>query len=53
MEHKEQSRAVVDKFNEQFHIKRKLLTGLNFSLVTYNMSVAENIKQNSDVAIQY
>lgn len=53
MECREQTSAVVDMFNEQFHIKRKLFIGLNFSVVTHNMSVAENIKQNSDIALQY
>jgi hypothetical protein len=50
MEHREQSHAVVDMFNEQFLIKGKLFTDRNISLMTYNMSVAENVKQNSDVA---
>lgn len=53
MEFREQSSAVVDMFNERFHIKRKLFIGHNFSVVPHNMSVAENIKQNSDVALQY
>jgi hypothetical protein len=50
IEHREQSHAVVDMFNEQFHVKGKLFIGHNFSVVIYNMSVEENVKENSDVA---
>jgi hypothetical protein len=39
MEHREQSIC-----NEQFHIKRKLFTGLNFSVVTYSMSAKVKVK---------
>lgn len=53
MECREQSSAVVDMFIEEFHIKRKLFIGLNFSVVTHNVYVAENIKQKSDAALQY